>query len=62
VAESVFATLECEVIRKHGWHARDETLRSIFRHLETWYNRKRPHSTLGSISPVVYEAQLQVAA
>ncbi len=62
VAESFFATLEFELIMKHDWHAREEARRSIFQYIETWYNRKRRHSTLGYISPVVYEAQLQVAA
>ena len=62
VAESFFATLEFELIMKHDWHSRDEARRSIFRYLETWYNRKRRHSTLGYVSPVVYEAQLLDAA
>jgi len=42
--------------------SREEARRSIFRYIETWYNRKRRHSTLGYVSPVVYEAQLQAAA
>jgi transposase InsO family protein len=62
VAESFFATLEFELIMRHDWHSRDEARRSIFRYIETWYNRKRRHSTLGYVSPAVYEAQLQVAA
>ena len=62
VAESFFATLEFELIMKHDWHAREEARRSIFRYIETWYNRKRRHSSLGYVSPVVYEQQLQVAA
>jgi len=62
VAESFFATLEFELIMKHDWHSRDEARRSIFRYIETWYNRQRRHSSLGYVSPVVYEQQLQVAA
>jgi len=62
VAESFFATLEFELIMQHDWHSRDEARRSLFRYIETWYNRKRRHSTLGYVSPAVYEAQLQVAA
>jgi len=62
VAESFFATLEFELIMKHDWHSREEARRSIFRYIETWYNRKRRHSSLGYVSPVVYEQQLQVAA
>jgi transposase InsO family protein len=62
VADSFFATLESELIMQHDWQSRDEARRSIFRYVETWYNRKRRHSTLGYVSPAVYEAQLQVAA
>lgn len=62
VAESFFATLEFELLMKHDWHTRDEARRAIFRYIETWYNRKRRHSSLGYVSPGVYDAQLKVAA
>jgi transposase InsO family protein len=62
VAESLFSTLEFELLRKSDWHTRAEARRAIFRYIETWYNRKRRHSTLGYISPAEYEEQLQVAA
>jgi len=62
VAESFFTTLEFELIMRHDWHSRNEERRSIFRYIETSYNRKRLHSTQGHVSPAVYEAQLQVAA
>jgi putative transposase len=62
VAESFFATLEFELIMQHDWETKDEARRAIFRYIETWYNRKRRHSTLGYISPAEYEAQLQQAA
>lgn len=62
VAESFFATLEFELLRKHDWHTRAEARRAIFRYIETWYNPKRRHSSLGYVSPAVYEAQLQAAA
>jgi transposase InsO family protein len=62
VAESFFATLELELIMKHRWATRDDARRAIFRYIETWYNRERRHSTLGYVSPVVYEHQLQKAA
>lgn len=62
VAESFFATLEFELLRKNDWHTRDEARRAIFRYIETWYNRKRRHSTLGYVSPAVYEEQLEAAA
>jgi putative transposase len=62
VAESFFATLEFELLMKNDWHTRDEARRAIFRYIETWYNRKRRHSTLGYVSPEVFEAQLQLQA
>jgi transposase InsO family protein len=62
VAESFFATLEFELVMKHDWHTRADARRAICRYIEGWYNRRRRHSTLGSISPAAYEAQLEVAA
>lgn len=59
VAESFFATLEFELLMKHDWHTRDEARQAIFRYIETWYNRRRRHSTLGYLSPAAYEAQVQ---
>jgi putative transposase len=62
VAESFFATLECELIARSDWQTRAEARRAIFRYIEGWYNRTRRHSTLGYISPAEYEAQLEAAA
>ncbi len=62
VAESFFATLEFELIMQSNWPTKEAARRAIFRYIETWYNRKRRHSTLGYVSPVEYEAQLQAAA
>lgn len=62
VAESFFSTLEFELVMKNDWPTRAEARRAIFRYIETWYNRRRRHSSLGYLSPVEYEQQLQVAA
>ena len=62
VAESFFSTLEFELLMKHDWHTKGEARRAIFRYIETWYNRKRRHSTLGYLSPAEYEGQLQEQA
>jgi len=62
VAESFFSTLEFELLMKNDWHTRAEARRAIFQYIETWYNRKRLHSTLGYLSPAEYEQQLQLAA
>jgi transposase InsO family protein len=55
VAESFFSTLEFELLQRHRWTTRDKARRAIFRYIETWYNRKRRHSTLGYLSPAAYE-------
>jgi putative transposase len=62
VAESFFSTLEFELLMRNDWHTKAEARRAIFRYIETWYNRKRRHSTLGYVSPAAYEEQLQAAA
>ena len=62
VAESFFSTLEFELLMKNDWDTREDARRAIFRYIETWYNRKRRHSTLGYVSPAAYEEQLQDAA
>lgn len=62
VAESFFSTLEFELLMRHDWHTKEDARRAIFRYIETWYNRKRRHSTLGYLSPADYEVQLQEAA
>jgi len=62
VAEHFFATLEIELIMKHDWRTRAEARRAIFRYLETWYNQKRRHSTLGYVRPAEYEVQVPQAA
>ena len=62
VAESFFATLEFELIMESDWATKAAARQAIFRYIETWYNRKRRHSTLGYVSPVEHEAQLREAA
>jgi putative transposase len=62
VAESFFSTLEWELIARSTWPTRDDARVAIFRFIESWYNRRRRHSTLGYVSPAAYEAQLQRAA
>lgn len=62
VAESFFSTLEFELLMKNDWHTRADARHAIFRYLETWYNHRRRHSTLGYVSPAEYEQQLHMAA
>ena len=62
VAESFFATLELELIARRTWRTHEDARHAIFGFIETWYNRKRRHSTLDYVSPVQYEHQLRMVA
>ena len=62
VAESFFATLEWELIGRSRWGTKADARRAIFHYIEAWYNPRRRHSTLGYLSPVQYERQLQDVA
>ena len=56
VAESFFATLECELLDRRSWPTRRELSSAVFDFIEAFYNRRRRHSTLGYLSPADYEA------
>jgi putative transposase len=55
VAESFFATLKKELVDRRSWPEKAELRTEIFDFIETFYNRRRRHSTLGMRSPVDYE-------
>lgn len=57
VAESFFATLKKELIHRRSWPTRRELIGEVFDYVETFYNRRRRHSTLGMLSPAQYEAK-----
>jgi putative transposase len=55
VAESFFATLKKELVRRRSWPARRELQSAVFDYIEAFYNRERRHSTLGYLSPREFE-------
>ena len=55
MAESFFATLECELIDRRAFRTQAEARMAIFEFIEGWYNRKRRHSALGYLSPDEFE-------
>ena len=55
MAESFFATLECELIDRRAFRTQAEARMAIFEFIESWYNRKRRHSALGYLSPEEFE-------
>ena len=57
MAESFFATLECELIDGCQFRDPDEARREVFTFIEGWYNPHRRHSAIRYISPIQYEKQ-----
>ncbi len=55
VAESFFATLEKDLLRRRSLATRQEARTAVFDYIETFYNPIRLHSTLDYLSPVEYE-------
>ncbi len=53
--ESFFSSLKGEWTDWHAYHTRQEAQLSIFKYIEVFYNRQRRHSTLGYLSPLIYE-------
>jgi putative transposase len=57
--ESFFHSLKTEHIYFERYETREQAKQSIFEYIEVFYNRKRRHSSLGYLSPVVFEQQRQ---
>jgi putative transposase len=57
MAESFFATLECELIDRRSWPTKTEARMALFTYIEGWYNPRRRHSALGQISPANFESK-----
>jgi len=55
MAESFFATLECELLERRRFKTHAEAKMAIFEFIESFYNLRRRHSALGYLSPVDFE-------
>lgn len=55
MAESFFATLECELLARQTFRTHNEARIALFEYIEVFYNRQRRHSALGYLSPDAYE-------
>ena len=55
MAESFFASLECELIDRRSFKTKTEARLAVFTWIEGWYNPRRRHSGLGYRSPVNFE-------
>lgn len=57
MAESFFATLECELLARRRFRSQAEARMACFSYIEGFYNPLRRHSALGYRLPVVYEQE-----
>jgi putative transposase len=62
MAESFFATLECELIDRSVFEDRDQARMAIFEYIEGFYNTWRRHSSIGNVCPEEYERRWRVSA
>ena len=59
--ESWFSSLKKEWIYRSQYSSARELRGLVFEYIETWYNRKRKHSSLGYVSPEKYRQLNQSA-
>jgi len=57
VMESFFSRLKVELIYAENYRTVDEARAGIFEYIEIFYNRNRRHSSIGYVSPEVFEQQ-----
>ena len=57
--ESFIGTLKTECVEQESYHMRTQARHSIFEYLAVFYHRQRLHSSLGYVSPVMYEQQVK---
>ena len=55
MAESFFATLECELLARTRFRTHAEARIAVFEFIEGFYNPQRRHSSLGYLSPINFE-------
>lgn len=55
VVEAFFKTVKAELVWRVKFKTREQAQRTINDYIMNFYNRKRRHSTLGNISPMMYE-------
>ena len=55
MAESFFATLECELLDRRRFKTQAEARMALFAFIEGFYNPRRRHSALDYLSPIAFE-------
>jgi putative transposase len=56
--EAFWSSLKYEVVYHRRFATRAEARAAIFDYIESFYNRTRLHSSLGYVSPVTFESNL----
>jgi putative transposase len=59
MAESFFASLECELLARRRFKTPAEAKLAVFEYIEGFYNPHRLHSSIGYLSPVNFERRNQ---
>jgi putative transposase len=62
MAESFFATLECELLERRRFKTQVEARMTLFAFIEGFYNPRRRHSALRYLSPVAFERRHAIMA
>ena len=62
MAESFFATLECELLDRSRFKTHAEARNAVFEFIEGFYNPRRRHSSLDYLSPIDFERRHQERA
>ena len=57
VAESFFANLKKEKMRRRKYQTREDARQAIFEYIELFYNPKRRHTHNNRVAPTIYEQQ-----
>jgi len=57
MCESLIGTMKIEKLNRQPWRSVEDVRAAVFAWIETWYNRRRRHSSLGYLSPLEYESQ-----
>lgn len=54
---NLIGTMKIEKLNRQPWRSVEDVRAAVFEWIETWYNRRRRHSSLGYLSPLEFESQ-----
>ena len=56
--ESFWGRVQTELLNRQRWRTRIELANALFEYLEIFHNRQRLHSSLGMLTPIEYELNI----